>query len=363
MPANDINTDNINIDKDQLKTELVAYFVELYSIYLNSTVGSTDTFEQHYLIASAKVKLCFTNTALKPLITSALEHLVVDYSFEPDLTVFIGDSLSTNTLIPKPDWLLYYQALGRIGGLKTKNIYLHFDSGHNALTIINFETKQAIYWIESPNSVPDYELGIPLYWLWHYFFTPRQIHTVHAGAVGFDNGGVLIIGHGGAGKSNSCLSCLNSPLFYLSDDYCLVSNESVPTAYSLYATGKTHAHDLEHFPFLRSIISNPANIQQQKAVHFLYNHYREKIILNFPIKAILIANITGLAKTSLEKASAITAIKLLAPLQISRQPSAAREIFQTLSNIVRQVPCYYLNVGTNRLEIPESIINLLNELS
>lgn len=356
-------SDELNIDKERLKANLEDFFVELYQLYLTAKASSSNAFKQSYLIADAKVNLCFANVALKPLITLAIEHLATNYNLEADLTVFIADSLSTSITIPKPNWLIYhYKTLGDIGGLLSKNIYLNFDLGHNALTLINFEQKQAIYWIESPDRVPDYELGIPLYWLWHYFFSPRQIFMLHAGAVGFKDGGVLIIGYGGAGKSNSCLSCLNSALFYLSDDYCLVKSEPTPTAYSIYATGKTHAHDLDKLPFLKSIVSNPANLGKEKAVYFLYKHYKEKIILHFPIKAILIPQVTGLTDTKLEKTSAIEGIKLMVPQQISRQPSAGREIFQNLAKIFRQVPCYQLNVGTDRQQIPEKIINLLKEL-
>ena len=38
----------------------------------------------------------------------------------------------------------------------------------------------------------------------------RNLQYVHAGAVGNKNGGILLVGKGGSGKSSTALACLKS---------------------------------------------------------------------------------------------------------------------------------------------------------
>ena len=52
--------------------------------------------------------------------------------------------------------------------------------------------------------------------------------VVHAASVGTKDGAVLIVGKGGSGKSTSALACLNAGMYYLGDDYTLISNDSNP---------------------------------------------------------------------------------------------------------------------------------------
>src|SRR4051794_7273185 len=80
----------------------------------------------------------------------------------------------------------------------------------------------------------------------------RQL--LHAAAVGTEQGGVVITGRGGVGKSTAALLCLEAGLAYLGDDYVVVALEPQPMAYSLYCTAKLDDGQAAHFPGLLALI-------------------------------------------------------------------------------------------------------------
>jgi hypothetical protein len=63
----------------------------------------------------------------------------------------------------------------------------------------------------------------------------------------------------------------------------------------------------------------------------------------------------------LKPASPAAGLAALAPSTIFQLPGAGKEAFQAMGQLVRQVPCYQLNLGTDIGEIPEVILELLAE--
>lgn len=172
-------------------------------------------------------------------------------------------------------------------------------------------------------------------------------------------GGVLLTGKGGSGKSTTALSCLDSELFYVSDDYSLITSKPIPTVYSIYSTAKKRANDIDRLPFLKPIISNSDRLSQEKALYFLDQYFPEKIIKSFPLKAVLIPRITGKVETSLEKTASIMGLSTLVPSTIKQLPNTGKEACQIMNDVVKKLPCYYLNLGTNIQEIPLIIAEYL----
>src|SRR4029077_4802081 len=100
------------------------------------------------------------------------------------------------------------------------------------------------------------EIAEPIRAILSWFMREHNRQLIHAAAVGNSDGGVLLIGRSGAGKSNTALCCLASDLQYAADDFCAVSVGSEPHVYSLYCTGKTHEVDWTRHPFLAALAPN-----------------------------------------------------------------------------------------------------------
>ncbi|HEY9296764.1 MAG TPA: hypothetical protein VIQ31_10375, partial [Phormidium sp.] len=339
----------------------LAFFNTVYELYEKAEAASGGCIDRFYCLAGYKIRLRFAGSALIPYITPALAHLAIEPVSDPDLTVCLWDSASTNTVMPPPPWrrIDHDSKRGEIRGFNNDRIHTSFQWGAFALNILDSDRNLGIYWVETAEQLPYWEVGSPLRTIFNVWMSKRGIQLVHGGAVGLPSGGVLLVGKGGSGKSTTALTCLNSELFYASDDYSLIKSDSTPTVFSIYNTGKKNADDIERLPFLAAAVSNRDRLDSEKALYFINDHFPEKILPSFPLKAILIPRITGKTGTTLTSTSSAAAIAALAPSTIIQLPGAGKEACQVMMKVLTQVSCYYLELGTDLGQIPQVILDLL----
>ena len=322
--------------------------------------------ERTYTVGPYALRLWFANDRLAPRLTPALEHLaapVNDLGGTTALTVYVWDSASTGVPMPPPPWPLdAYATRGDLRGQSTLRFQTAFQftpAGVGVLSILDRDQALGMYWLSDERYLPDYETGAPLRNLLHWGLAKVGYQFVHAGGVGRAEGGVLLVGKGGSGKSTAALACLEAGLFYLADDYCLLNAPPAPEALSLYNSAKVRPDGLLRFPQLARRVDARDRLGVEKAIFFLQRHFPERLILRFPVRAILIPRLTGLAATSLTPASPATALKALAPSTLFQLAGAGPAAFQQLAGLIREVPCYYLEAGTDVHQIPGLIAALL----
>lgn len=347
---------NINLDSFPQSLE---FFNNIYSYYHQAVIKSQNIF-YYYQIAGFNICLSFASSTLISKIIPALSHLKIDKVSSPDLTICLWDSHSTEVKIPPPPWQKkHFQRRGEISHLTCDRIYTSFQYGANALSLLDLERNLGIYWVNNANLIPYWETSSPLRNILQIWLSQKNIQLIHGGAVGLPEGGVLLTGKGGSGKSTTALSCLNSELFYLSDDYSLITTNPIPTAYSVYSTGKKKPDDVDRLSFLKPIISNSDRLGEEKALYFLHDHFSKKIIKNFPLKGVLIPRITGEKDSNLEKTSSIMGLSSLIPSTIKQLPHTGEKACQIMTDVVNKLPCYYLNLGTDIEQVSLVIFNFL----
>lgn len=338
------------------------FFNTVYKIYEKAEVSIGGCIDRFYCIAGFKIRLRFAGEALIPYVIPAIAHLAIEPISDPALTVCLWDSASTNTAAPPPPSPNHHiLKRGEMQELINDRIYTSFQWGANTLSILDRDRNLAIYWVDSTKHIPYWETGACLRTIFHIWMSQRKIQLVHAGAVGLPSGGVLLVGKGGSGKSTTALSCLNSELFYASDDYSLITAEPTPTVFSIYSTGKKNADDLERLPFLNQAISNRDRLNSEKAVYFLNDYFPEKIISSFPLCALFIPRITGKPNTTLTPTSTATGLSALVPSTIMQLSGAGKEACQIMMNVVNQLQCYYLELGTDIEQIPQVIFDFIRQ--
>jgi len=349
------------IDKNTLENKPFSFF-ETTSKVFQETHRNVEIINRFYSVGGYPVKLQFAGHALIPLLTPALDHLVIDQTPSPSLTICLWDSESTGTYMPSPPWSLEdYFARGEIKDYNNNNIFTACNKGSGALSILNKNFSTGLWWIRNACEVPFYESGSPLLMLFHWWLRHKQCQVVHAGAVGTKDAGVLLVGKGGSGKSSTTITCLNSELLYAGDDYCILTTTSVPSVFSLYSSGKLDANHIKKFPHLLPIVNNKDRTDVEKPLLFFNQHYSEKIVKKFPIRAIFLPRITGLPDTTLTPTTQAVALKALAPNTLFQLLGADSLTFHEIAKFVRQVPCYYLNLGTELDKIPLVISKFLSE--
>ena len=188
----------------------------------------------------------------------------------------------------------------------------------------------------------------------------RQL--LHAAAVGKPDGGVLLIGRSGAGKSSIALACLGSDLLYAADDFCSVLPGEKPMVYSIYNTGRTRVADWERLPFLANLAPDLDPTGKDKVIYFLKNSTPESLITDFPLKAILLLRRGG-ERCAVRPLSGSTVVRLSAPDTALLLPDAGVEVLRSLASLSRAVPCFALDLGPRPQDIPPTISRLLAELA
>jgi hypothetical protein len=217
-------------------------------------------------------------------------------------------------------------------------------------------------WVRDPAALPGYVVGAPLRVIFHWWIGGHDRQLAHAGAVGTDRGGVLLAGAGGAGKSTATFACLRSGLRYAGDDYVLIEPRPEPRAICLYNSGKLESrHMATRFPELVARVHNPDAMGrgEDKGLIFVHRHWPEAVSPGFPVMALLVPRLTGSAATRLVPCSPAAGLRALLPHSVFPLPGARAAAIERLSALVRSVPCYFLEVGTDLLAVPTVIQDLL----
>ena len=312
-----------------------------------------------YLIGGLRLRLQFANSKLVPAITPALAHLAQVGAGQADLTICLWDSASTGAPMPAAPWSAQdYLARNEIRGYQKTRYLATYNPATAVLNLLDSQTQLALYWIKDWQLLPWYESGAPLLTIFHWWLRQQGCQLLHAAAIGKADGGVLIAGRGGAGKSTTALACLASDLLYASDDYCLLATTPKPHVWSLYSSGKVDRRSLQLLPHLKPAIARPGQTAEEKSLLFLQGTWPEKMVAGFPIRAALLPRLTEKKETFLTPASPAEACKALAPSTLFQLAGADRSTFETVATLVRQVPCYTLHLGTEIAAIPAVITSL-----
>ena len=342
------------------KTDPVSYF-DVLSGTFEQARASAGAVEKFLRVGGLRIKLRFAGEKLLPLLARALVPLEVPPFSSADLTVCLWDSDSTRTPMPPPAWGAEdYRERGEIWNFTDERIVTFFHIGPNTLSMLDTQRNLALFWVRQAGQINTHVRSAPLLSLFNVWMRKHGIQLVHAGAVGTPKGAVLLAGKGGSGKSTTCLACLDSELFYLSDDYCLVQNDPEPTVFSLYGTGKQNPEDLPRFPFLSGAVSNPSELAGGKALYFLNEHFPGKLLKCSPLKAILLPRITNRPFPALQKASGKAALDALAASTVFQLPGAGEETLDAIAALVRKLPCFYLDLSADPNQAPAVILDFLS---
>lgn len=121
-------------------------------------------------------------------------------------------------------------------------------------------------------------------------FSWAQRHNLlmlHAAAIGIDGQGILIVGHGGTGKSTLTCSCLAAGYDFVSDDLCLLAATGPRIVFPIYTNVFLKTDSLIKLPMFRPFEIFP---QQGEKASFVIGETRIKPSLS--VKAIVLPQVT-----------------------------------------------------------------------
>lgn len=346
---------------DSVSGTALAWFGQARASYRAAERAMGEPVERTIAIGPHTLRLRFAGTAMERKLFPALEHLRQPDVGPANLTVSIWDNASTGTALPPPPWSGEdYGRQGQVLGYNDGRFHTNFDVGSGMLSLCDTESGEALIWCRDAQELPYYQLGAPLRVVLGWWLATRGIQLVHAGAVGTNEGGVLLVGKGGSGKSTAALATLASDLNYASDDYCAVVTTPRPYVYSLYNTGKVNADNIGRIPPEASAaIVNRSDLASEKALLFVQTAFPHKVSRGFPIRAILLPRVTGRPRSTLVSTTGAAALQALAPSSLFGRPGSESSAFQAMGALVRQVPAYVLELGDDVPALPHLIQHLI----
>jgi hypothetical protein len=315
-------------------------------------------------VAGHRIRLCFAGDRMARTFLPALDHLSVAPDESPELTVHLWDSAASGIrrpampLSPSPG-----QAGGNVWRMCRDGIRLMVQPEESLVSLLDEERNEAILWTADAGGIPYYVRCAPLITIFQWWMSRHGRYVVHAGAVGTAGGGVLLAGRAGSGKSSAALACVGSGLRFAGDDYCLVSMADIPRVHSLYSSGKLNGEDVAVYPGLAPAQVCPERPGGAKATYFLHAAFPDSLSSGFPVRAVILPRVTPGATTRLRETTGAAALLALAPSTMFQLREAEAETFQMLGQIVRQVPCFILEMGANRADIPRRISALLETIA
>jgi hypothetical protein len=308
-------------------------------------------------LAGSPVLLQVANRRLYDRIASAFAHVRDTSGAPPELTLRVWDSRDASPpplpdAPPGPRGTVYFSDEG---GMRIAYLpHLH------VLSVFDSERNRAWFWCANADALPFWESSAPFRQILHWWLGSRNMLLLHAASVGRSDGGVLLVGRGGSGKSTSALACLASDLLYAGDDYVAVADRE-RLVYSLYSSGKLepgHAGRLPHLP--AAAISGDGS-EDEKAVFFLQDAFPERIVESYPLRAVLAPQI-GFDETRVVPLDGGAALRALAPSTLLQLHPAQPDALARMARLVAQVPAFRFELGPEIAAIPTAIERLLDDL-
>lgn len=317
--------------------------------------------DSYVALAGMTVRMRFAGDAMRAPMTMALAHLAAEPVADPDLTVRIWDSESTGTVPPRPPWDLdAYRERGVIRGYFEDGLYTLFEWGTRALNVLDTRNGEALFWIRSAGGLGMPEWGAPLRSMLNLWLQDRGAQMVHAAGVGRPDGSVLLVGASGVGKSTSALSCLRSPLLHLGEDYCIATFGDRPEIWSLYCTAKVTPETLARLPELSEMIvrvDGPGF--DEKDLVDLNLGAPDRLLERSPLAAVAVPRIVGGDGTAAVPCTSGEALSALAPSTLLQLPGTGEETLRRISEVIRSVPCFRLELGDDPDKVPVAIESML----
>lgn len=318
--------------------------------------------ERTIRIGEAPVRLRFAGRSLAEQLSHAFDHLVFDGTDDPELTIHAWDSEDSATPPPRQPPIAPGSPRGTTLYSADEGRRLACRPALGQLSAYEQAASSAWFWCRSARELPFWEPAAPFRQILHWWLPDRDALLLHGAAVGFADGGVLLVGAGGSGKSTAALSSLASDLLYAGDDYVAVELQPEARVLSLFCSGKlepAHANVLSHLPAPTFAGDGAA---EEKSVFYVAEQFPERMCRHFRLRAIVAPCICG-SEPRFRPLTAGQALAALAPSTLLQLVPARQEALSAMARLLVDIPAFALDIGGPTELIPPEIERLLQELA
>lgn len=214
--------------------------------------------------------------------------------------------------------------------------------------------------VGKPGGTPQWESGGPLRTFIHWTL-PERARLCHAGTVGRDGAGVLLVGAGGAGKSGTTLAGIASGLDSVGDDYCIVTMDG---------------DAIEARPVFRVLKQDPAGVRRVFGPDADYGPVnwqgkweihadrlpRPPLVDRLALRAIVTPRVAHVERSTIRPIPAPLALRAFMPSNVMQLPDGEAEGVRFTAELCRRLPTFELLLSPDRDDIAGAIARLIEGL-
>ena len=213
--------------------------------------------------------------------------------------------------------------------------------------------RRGLFWANDGGTLPVWEPTAPFRNLLYWALADVGLVLAHAAVVGTAQGGVLLAGRGGSGKSTTAMVCVDAGWRYVSDDYCILDPSDQPIAHALYGTAKLWPEAFERLPRLAPAASHQRD--DSKIVFDLTDSFSGALTESLPLRAVVVPTVAP-ATGTLRRMPVALGARALAPSTLFQVPGARGSSLGVIAEILRRVPVFGLDVGPDFEAIPAALL-------
>ncbi len=345
-------------NKETAENFQAKYFTKSLALFKEANQTSKSSSEVFIILADTTIRLCFSSSAIRDKLLPALAHLQVvkDVCGKAEFSFFLWDSHSSGvSMLPPPCERSHFTDRGDIWGFQPTRYRFAFHYGEFSLNLFDNKTKQAIFWVKNPDHLPYWTSAAPLRTIFHWCMEMKGCQLLHAAAIGTDKGAVLLTGTGGSGKSTTALTGLCNAMDFAGDDYVVTRLSPSPSVFTLYSSAKINPDNTSAFPKLKKLIVHNGS-GEEKVVFKLFPDLQRQIPKEMPLVGVLAPRINRSTQTTISSPAHRKEIERAASLTtVSQLPYAGKYTYEFITELVRKLPSFYLNLGLDSQDILDVI--------
>jgi len=312
--------------------------------------------------AGVRIRIRCPEEKLLARIGATLEHLETASGVAVDFTICCWDAKTNGgePALPGPRMLAQadYGCLTRLTNHRFRTFYAAWAG---IFCCVDLDANTAYCRYEDGANLMMYEVSGPLRGVFAAILNRREMHLVHASAIGTPRGTLLFAGPPGSGKSTLAIQCLQAGLFYQSDDLCILTAEKEPRSLSLYNIAKLREDALPRFVPLHPLLAHFQEEEEKKSYFYVHRHFPAQVLREAPVLALVLPTITGEPVSRLERASPMDAVRGVVTWSVKEIPRSDTLGERIMLQAVSRLPAWRLHLGRDDESTLAIIRSLLDD--
>jgi hypothetical protein len=249
-----------------------------------------------------------------------------------------------------------------IGALGPTGLRVLWDEDSRFVQALDLATGRGFFYVENFDRLPEWEPTIPFRSFIHWAAAAAGHVLLHAGSIGTAEGGILLLGRGGAGKSTTTLAAIDAGLQSCGDDYVLVTLGRNPEIHSVYGTAKLKDGGMRPGIAAGRIAATAARVAN-KTILFPATELPGSFRASFPLCGLAVLSRTDGLQSTVSSTNAMAAVKAAAPSTVLQMAFDQNASLGAIVALARQRRCIDIRLGRDLAVLGRVLKDLIADLA